>query len=179
MTAHPEPAPKVTGEQRVARLFGLEGEAWMRHANPWSVWTRFSVLSLIVVAVWSRVWVGWYSVGLVALAVLWMMVNPLLFPEPRSTRNWASKCVFGERIWSERTAVDIPAQFRSHIPNLANAYSTVGLALVVYGVVTLRVLPTIAGILITNGGKLWYLDRMVLLFEDMKARDSRYATWEY
>lgn len=33
---------------RVARLFGLRGESWMRHANPWSVWTRFSVLPLLL-----------------------------------------------------------------------------------------------------------------------------------
>jgi hypothetical protein len=28
-----------TSEQRIARLFGLTGDAWMRHANPVSVWT--------------------------------------------------------------------------------------------------------------------------------------------
>jgi hypothetical protein len=27
-------------EQRMATAFGLEGEAWLRHANPWSVDTR-------------------------------------------------------------------------------------------------------------------------------------------
>jgi hypothetical protein len=27
--------------------------------------------------------------------------------------------------------------------------------------------------------KAWFLDRMVLLFEDMKARDPDYASWEY
>jgi hypothetical protein len=28
----------------VTRLFGLEGDNWMRHANPVSVWTRLAVL---------------------------------------------------------------------------------------------------------------------------------------
>lgn len=27
---------RATGERRVARLFGLQGETWMRHANPLS-----------------------------------------------------------------------------------------------------------------------------------------------
>jgi hypothetical protein len=27
--------------------------------------------------------------------------------------------------------------------------------------------------------KAWYIDRMVLLFEDMKARRPQYAAWEY
>ena len=33
-----------TSERRVASLFGLKGDNWMRHANLWSVWTRFAVL---------------------------------------------------------------------------------------------------------------------------------------
>ena len=65
------------------------------------------------------------------------------------------------------------------VPNLANAYSCIGLALLVYGLVTLDVWMTIAGIVIVHGGKLWYLDRMVLLFEDMKQRDANVAGWEY
>jgi hypothetical protein len=33
--------------------------------------------------------------------------------------------------------------------------------------------------LVVQGGKLWYLDRMVLLFEEMKTQDPEYARWEY
>lgn len=38
---------KDTSERKVARFFGLEGENWMRHANPISVWTRFAVVPLL------------------------------------------------------------------------------------------------------------------------------------
>jgi hypothetical protein len=179
MTAPSRPTNPITTEQRVARLFGLEGDRWMRHANPWSVWTRFSVLSLIALAIWSRVWIGWYSIALIALALAWMMLNPLFFPAPRSTRNWASRSVLGERVWSNRTAIDIPPQFRSPVPNVANCYAVLGILLLAYGLVTLGVLPTIAGLLIAHGGKLWYLDRMVLLFDDVKARRPDIAAWEY
>ena len=113
--------PKATKERKVAQLFGLEGENWMRHANPISVWTRFSVLSLMALSIWSREWIGWYCLIPIALSVIWMMVNPLLFKEPKSTKNWASKAVLGERIYSDRTAVEIPEQFRSRVPNVANA----------------------------------------------------------
>ena len=44
--ATPSGRTPVTGEHRVAKLFGLEGDAWMRHATPLSVWTRFGVLPL-------------------------------------------------------------------------------------------------------------------------------------
>ena len=170
---------RATADQKIARLFGLKGDKWMRHANAWSVWTRFSVLSLIALAIWSRVWIGWYSLIPIVLAGLWMMLNPLLFSEPRSTRNWASRSVLGERIWSERPRADLPAQFRSPIPNITNVFGLAGLALLGYGLVTLAVLPTIAAIVIVNLSKLWYLDRMVLLFEDMKQRDAEYASWDY
>jgi len=33
----------VTGEQRIAKAFGLTGDNWARHANPISVATRFAV----------------------------------------------------------------------------------------------------------------------------------------
>ena len=168
-----------TAEQRIARLFGLTGDKWMRHANALSVWTRFGVVPLIALAIWSRAWIGWYSLIPIALALTWMMINPLFFPPPRSTRNWASKGVFGERVWAERNAVEIPAQFRSPVPNVANALSAVGLVLLAYGLIAFDPLLTIAGILVTSIGKLWYIDRMVLLYEDAKQRSAEYAAWEY
>jgi hypothetical protein len=173
------PSVERTGEQRIARLFGLTGDAWMRHANPISVWTRFSCLSLVALAVWSREWIGWLSVVAVAAAVVWMMVNPLLFGVPSSTKNWASKGVFGERIWADRKQVEIPEQFTSRVPNLANLYSAIGLAIAMYGLIALELWPVVGGILIAHGAKLWYIDRMVLLFEDMKQRDHTYASWEW
>jgi hypothetical protein len=92
---------KGTSERRVASLFGLKGDSWMRHANPWSVWTRFAVLPLLILAVWSR-----------------------------------------------------------------------------DGLVELDLLSVVAGLVIAQSAKAWYLDRMVLLYEDMKARNPGYAAWE-
>ena len=166
-------------EARVARLFGLQDDAWMRHANPSSVWSRFSCVSLFVLAVWSREWIGWYSLIPIAAVIVWTWINPRLFGVPASTRNWASKAVFGERIWADRRNIEIPDQFTSRVPNLANASSCIGLALLVYALVVHNVLLAVAGILIVHVGKLWYLDRMVLLFADMKDRDDTYARWEY
>jgi hypothetical protein len=111
---------RATGERRVARLFGLQGETWMRHANPLSVWTRFAVLPLLAASIWSRDWIGWWSLVPLVLSLVFMVVNPLLFPTPRSTRNWASKAVFGERIWADRNTVELPEQFRtSRVPAVA------------------------------------------------------------
>jgi hypothetical protein len=164
----------------VNKLFGLEGERWMRHANPASVWTRFAVLPLLALAVWSREWIGWWSLAAVALALVFMMVNPLLFPPPRSTRHWTSKGVLGERIWTERDKVTIPAQFRaSGVTNATYAVQVVGLAVLVYGLVRFDLLAVVTGLVIAQTAKAWFIDRMVLLFEDMKTRHAGYAAWEY
>ena len=164
----------------VTKLFGLEGDGWMRHANPVSVWTRFAVLPLLALAIWSREWIGWWSLAAVALALVFMMVNPLLFPPPRSTRNWASKGVLGERIWSDRGKVELPPQFRgSGVTYATYAFQLAGLAIMVYGLVELDLLAVVAGLLVTQAAKAWFIDRMVLLFDDMKARVPEYAAWDY
>jgi hypothetical protein len=179
-TAPSTPTARPTSEQRVARLFGLHGDHWMRHANPVSVWTRFAVLPMLAVAVWSRDWIGWWSVALVALSLVFMMINPLLFPRARSTRNWASKGVFGERIWADRNKVDIPASFRAARPlTVTYACQVIGIGVSAYGLVRLDVVAVAAGVVLAQTAKAWYIDRMVLLYDDMKTRHAEYAAWEY
>jgi hypothetical protein len=78
-----------------------------------------------------------------------------LFPPPGSTRNWASRGVFGERVWAERKVVPLA-----------------------YGLIRLDVVATVAGLLLLQVAKAWYIDRQVLLFEDMKNRHQPYADWE-
>ena len=179
-TAPSSQTAKVTADTKLARLFGLQGDSWMRHANPLSVWTRFAVLPLLAVSIWSRDWIGWWCLVPVALSLVFMVVNPLLFPKPRSTRNWASKGVFGERIWADRNTVELPAQFKAtRVANVTYAFQLVGMAVLAWGLVELDVLATVAGLVIVQCAKAWFLDRMVLLFEDMKTRNPEYAAWEY
>ena len=171
---------EATADGRIAKAFGLEGDAWMRHANPASVWTRFTVLSLLALAVWSRDWIGIWCLAPIALSIAWMFVNPKFFGPPKSTRNWASRSVLGERIWVDADRETLPEEFRSKTTaRVANSYSGIGLALLAYGLFELNVLAAVSGILITHGGKAWYLDRMVLLFADMKDRDPKYAVWDF
>lgn len=169
-----------TSEKRVAKAFGLQGDKWMRHANPTSVWTRFAILPVLAVAIWSYDWIGWWSLVPTGLVLSFLMINPLLFREPSSTRNWASKAVFGERIWADRNDIDIPPQFRaSKGPSVATAFQFVGVIALGYGLIRLDVIAVVTGLLLTQLAKSWYLDRMVLLFDDMKARDAEIASWEY
>ena len=169
----------ATAGARLPTVFGLQGDGWMRHASPASVGTRFTVLPLLAVSVWSRAWLGWWCLLPVALSIAWMFLNPRVFSRPRSTKNWASKAVLGERIWIEADRSSLPVAFRSRVPSLAQWYQALGLPFIVYGLIDFDVVATFAGVLIVLGGKLWYLDRMVLLFEDAKLSSAKYASWEY
>jgi len=163
----------------VPALFGLKGDAWMRHANPASVWTRFAVLPLLVLTIWSRDRIGWWCLVPIVLLVVWLMVNPLFFRQPDSTRNWASRAVFGERLWTGRHRSSFPEEFRSAVPAVAQGAQIIGLVPMIYGLVVLDPAASVCGMLIVQVGKCWYLDRMVLLFEAVQRTDPEVAAWEY
>jgi hypothetical protein len=177
--AAPSQPATSTSERRVAKLFGLEGENWARHANPVSVWTRFAVLPLLAVSIWSRDWIGWWCLVPIVLSLVFTMVNPLLFPKPRSTRNWTSRGVFGERVWAERRTVAVPERFTTGPLNATYLFQAIGAVLLVYGLVRFDVTDTVAGVVIVQVAKAWYVDRQVLLYGEMKGRHAPYASWEY
>jgi hypothetical protein len=163
----------------IAKLFGLKGEAWMRHANPASVWTRFAVLPLLALAIWSRTWIGWWCLLPIAGLIVWLVVNPLFFDQPRTTKHWVSRSVFGERIWTERDPSSLPPAFNSQVPTVAQAFQVVALVPLVYGLVTFDAIAVVCGVLLMQVAKCWYLDRMVLLFEAVKQTEDEVASWEY
>ena len=86
--------------------------------------------------------------------------------------------MFGERIWTERSSVELPPQFRSKVLQVTYAIQVAGMAVMAYGLVQLDLLAVVSGPVITQVAKAWFIDRMVLLYEDMKARDPSYAGWE-
>lgn len=154
----------------------MDDEAWARHAAPWSVYTRFTALPLIVLALWSRVWLGWGALGPLALACLWTYANPRLFAPPRRTDTWASKGTFGERVFLNRGRVPIPEHHGRWAYGLTLA-SASGVLPLVWGVYALDAAWTIAGLVLTIGAKAWFVDRMVWLYEDMKDADPVYRRW--
>lgn len=169
---------RQTIESRIAKIFSMSDETWERHANPWSVWTRFTVLPIIVLAIWSRAWIGSWAWGLTVLAVVWTWINPRMFSRPASTNNWAFKAVLGERVWMNRTQVSVP-KHHSLAPHLLNGISVTGLPFLIWGVWWSDIWPTLLGCILIYAGKVWFLDRMVWLYEDMKDSTEKYSRWLY
>jgi hypothetical protein len=166
----------MTLERKIARAFALDNDTWLRHANPWSVYLRNTVLPILVLAFWSRFWLGWYAIIPVALSLLWTLFNPLIFPVPASLDHWASKAVLGERVWLNRDVVPVPEHHRA-IPDILSVVSGIGMLFVFWGVFAFDLWPTVFGMALVYCGKLWFLDRMVWLWEEMQDATPEYRSW--
>ncbi|MEM9543067.1 MAG: DUF6653 family protein [Cyanobacteria bacterium P01_E01_bin.42] len=164
--------------QNLAHFFQMTDRVWERHANPWSVWTRYLSLPFLIVAIWSRVWWGWLTIAPIAMVLLWIWLNPRLFPKPQTTQNWTSKAVFGERVWLNRATVPIP---KHHDPIIifTNTVNAIGFLICTWGLITIELWPTCLGLSWVILGKTWFLDRMVWLYEEMKEKHLPYRDWLY
>lgn len=167
----------MTVEREVAGLFRLDDAAWMRHANPWSVILRFTVLPLLILAFWSRLYFGWWAVVPVVFAVLWTWLNPRIFPAPQTFSHWTSQAVLGERVWLNRDKVPVPAHHR-RVPAILSVVSGCGMLLVFWGVLVFDPWIVVFGTVVVYLGKLWFIDRMVWLWQDMKFVTEEYRAWQ-
>ncbi len=150
----------------MAKAFGLQGDAWQRHANPWSVYTRIPIPPLLVAAIWTRSRIGWRSLVPVGLVLAWTAVNPRAFPPPRSLDHWASRSVLGETCWAKRKEVPVPPRHRL-APNVLGGLSAVGVPFIARGLVARNGWMVVFGLSVQMAGKLWFLDRMALLYDDV------------
>ena len=161
----------------LVKTFKMTDATWKKHANPWSVWTRYLTLPFLAFIIWSRFWIGYWCLIPLALILFWTWINPRCFKKPQTTKTWASKAVFGERVWINRK--NIPLQ-KHHVTmaKFLSILAGLGLIPMIYGLYFYDLQPLIWGILFIYAFKSWFLDRMVWIFEDMKHHEE-YASWEY
>lgn len=143
----------------------MDDAAWARHANPWSVYSRMTILPLVALAVWSRVWLGWWALVPIGLCLLWTWANPRLFAKPACTDTWASQGTFGERLFMEQEDFKHNHGRAVAILTVANA---LGFAILAWGLIRLNPWITLWGLTTTMGAKLWTFDRMVWLYRDSR-----------
>jgi hypothetical protein len=147
----------------------MSEELWKRHANPWSVWTRFAAIPVGMLAVWSRVWLGWWSLIPIGLVVVWLYVNVLVFPPIETPRSWASKGIYGERLWLARRA-EIPVQY-AVLQRRLIMLGVAGMILVAVGLVRLHLWGSLLGAVVLILAQLWRIDRFSTLYEWHQGRN--------
>ena len=150
------------------RLMAMTGEDWARHANPASVVTRILILPALALTILARDWLGAWTLVPLALVVAWVWLNPRVFPRPTRADGWATEGVLGERVFLARHDRAIPAHHLRWAHGLTAA-SLAGLVPLVWGLWSLVPGWTLAGLVLTMGAKLWFVDRMVWLWRDMAA----------
>jgi hypothetical protein len=115
----------MTFEKKFAKIFNLSEDNWLKHANPRSVWTRFAILPCLILAIWSRVRIGWYSLIAIGAILFFTLINPTLFKKPKHYHRRSSKAVLGEKMLSERKEHPIPSHHKIPIL-LLNILQTLG-----------------------------------------------------
>ncbi len=152
-------------DKLLVKVFLPDDESWLRHANPWSIWSRFATLPFIILSFWSRVWIGWYCVIPITILIFWVWINPTLFGKPKSFESWGARAVLGERVYMKRKDVPMPCGHKNMIVVL-NVLQTIGGVILICGVWKLNVYLTVHGTTFVYLAKMWFLDRMVWLYED-------------
>jgi hypothetical protein len=161
----------------LASAFQMDQGTWERHANPWSVWTRIASWPLVMLALWSIHWIGWWALVPLGLLAVWLWLNPRVFPPPPTTRSWAARAVMGERVYLLRATLHPVPVYHANAATLLSIGSAVGALAMLAGLIAAEPGVFVAGGIATMLCKLWFADRMVWLFDDMAREVEEYRAW--
>ena len=158
------------------RLMGMNDQAWARHANPWSVYSRFVGSIPTFFAIYSLHWIGWWSLLPIGIMAVWTVLNPHLFAPPSCTESWAVRGVLGERAYLNRKRVRVS---REHVrfANLATVCALIFMAVAIYGFVAGNFWAAFSGFFAAVLAKAWFVDRMAWLWADIRGAHPVYQAW--
>ena len=132
----------------------LDRYFWARHANPKSGWSRVVSMPLLLGCIYRRNWRG------LALTLLFVVCNPVLFSPPEDDSAWMTKVVYGERLWTQ--------QAHSHFgyPAILNVFNGLAALYALYAAVKQRPAETALATALSMALKCWFVAEMVHLYED-------------
>ncbi|MBU1292931.1 hypothetical protein KJ819_02575 [Patescibacteria group bacterium] len=128
----------------------LSERTWERHANPWSGWTRALSMPALAVGLY------FHSFWILGATIIWLIVNPMLFPKPISVDNWMSKGVLGEQLYYKDGK-----KLKKDLPTLLNILNVPTFAAFLYFSWQQEILIMIFAGLLAMTLKFWFIDRMV------------------
>ncbi|WP_137284301.1 DUF6653 family protein [Halorussus salinisoli] len=137
-----------------------DADFWDRHANPASGWSRIPTGPLLTYAIYARNW------KLLAATVAFVVVNPVLFPEPGpgADEGWMTRGVRGEQLWMQGADAG-----RANLLNVANVPVFL---YALYSAVRRRPARTTVFTALTMALKLAFVNEMATLYDRETGRAS-------
>ncbi|ADJ13807.1 hypothetical protein C497_17247 [Halalkalicoccus jeotgali B3] len=102
---------------------------------------------------------AWKRLGAV---IAFLVLNPVLFPEPERTDNWLSEGVLGERAW----IADGNPMFGTRYPAILNAVNVPLYCYTLYAAYRQYPVRTLAGFCLTFALKMLFVDAMGRYYRD-------------
>ncbi len=136
----------------------LSDTAWEKHSNPWSGWTRTLSMPLLATGFYLHNW--W----IVAITIMWLIINPVFFSKPKKINNWMSKGVLGEKIYTQDRKY-----FKKDLPTLLNASNIFFFTLFIYFSWIQNLEAAILSGILVMVIKFWFIDRMVAVYDTQKS----------
>jgi hypothetical protein len=136
---------------------------WNRHSNPKSGWSRMLVLPALLYAVYQRRW------RVAVAAVVFTVVNPVLFSPPADDEAWMTRVVLAERWWT--TEHEQPV-FELSYPNALNVLNIPATGYAFIAAYQRRPRATVLAGFVSMALKLWYVAALVHRYEAEKTRDG-------
>lgn len=139
----------------------FEERLWRRHSNPKSGWSRTVLMPALLFAVYHRNW------RLAGAALLFTVLNPILFAPPENDNAWMTRVVLAERWWTREQQEGI---FDFTYPNGLNLLN---IPISVYAFVAAYrrqpVQASVAGVL-SMALKFWYVGALVHQYDTANER---------
>jgi len=127
---------------------------WRRHTNPLSGWSRIIAFFVFPLPIWYH---NWFGLGAL---LLFFAINPILFSIPKNTNSWMSKSILGEELWTKK------GLFQKDFPTVLNLFNGLFFFVMIYAAYFKLLEVTFFSTLLSSVFKLWYLDRMVYLYQE-------------
>lgn len=137
----------------------LSQKTWERHANPWSGWSRVAIMPVLAAGLYMQ------NSWILGAVIIWAIINPLVFPKPRSIDNWMSKGVLGEQLYFQEGK-----KLKRDLPTLLNILNIPVFIAFLYFGWQQELIPLLLSGLLTIVIKFWFIDRMVALYERSAAQ---------
>ena len=122
-------------------------------------------------------WIGLWGLVPIFLAGAWTWLNPRIFPPPKHTRTWATRAILGERAFLRRADAPIPEHHRR--AGLVTTSIAVAFVLAAaFGFWRGDFALAFTAWHAATAAKLWFGDRMVWLWDDVRGSDDLYRRWD-